>query len=146
MVNPRWFQLAILVAVFLMSGCAGFRVVDQPWLSRSTSSEFDSKTVLKAGDRIRITTSDRIVSEGIFVSLDDISVTYVDTASAAEIASVSVDQIERFEVYSSGGIGTFAKVATITGASLIVYAIVDSHSEPLYDPDGADTAKLVGGR
>jgi len=138
---PRLFAAISVVTLAVLCGCAGYRAVEHPWCTDRDQSEFESTGVVKVGDRVRLTLRESDVVEGLLIELDEHVVTIADTAASVTLHTVETGDVIRFEVYRSSVGPTIAKVATAAGSSLIVYAIVKSHSGGTFEPDEAVSAK-----
>ena len=131
-----------VVVLLLLSSCSGYRELAKPWNFEPVEGEFESATMLRTGEMVRITSSGGQVSEGIFVETDEIAITIAETSGEIRIVSIPFADLERLEVHQKGSGKALRTVAVVAATSTIVYAIVDAMSGETVTPDESTPAKV----
>jgi len=130
-----------IVALLFLSACSGYRELAKPWRFESVEGDFETAIVLQAGDRVRITSSEGRVFEGLFVEIGENLLTIAETTGGARIASIQVNDVERLEVYQKGSGKVLRTVALVAAATVVVKAIADTESGPVFHPEEGNPAK-----
>ncbi len=136
--------VTVLGVLFLFVGCSGYHDLPRPWNSEPTEDEFGSSNVVRVGDKLRITTEDNLVSEGLLVEFDQQFLTLVLESAEPRNLLIPTDKISRLEVFQMGSTVELSKVALVAAASSIVYLVIKASSGPTFSPDYESTGKLYG--
>ena len=136
--------VSILGILLLLAGCSGYRELSGPWSSVSNEGDFGSPSIIRVGDKLRLTTVDKSVAEGLLVEIDEQSLMIAVGSAKPQYLLVSFEKIIQLEVYQSGSRVGLSKVAFVAAASSFIYLVIKSNSGATFSPSDEGTAKFYG--
>lgn len=131
MLRSRSFVL--LVAVAIMGGVAWVSFAEQS----PETAEVHQRIEVYTGDRIRLTHHDQTVSEGLLVSIGQISVTLADTGDISKQRVLLFRDISEFEVARAGS-SLSVKAFLVDRAWLTAYEAARADSEHVREAELAN--------
>jgi hypothetical protein len=126
----------LLLVSFLAGGCATYHAVDLPWEEQVAAGEFARRTDLRYGDRVRVTSGDGSMVEGLLVEWGRLSVTVANTVGGARLVEVPAAEVANLEVWDRGAQGRLTNVLLAIGTTFLIIHVVDQLDEDEgYCPD-----------
>lgn len=118
--------------LLLMSGCAGYQAVMQPWDNTPDITDFDSPTVLHVGDRIRVLTADLRTIEGTLTNIQAEAMVVSRSDGKPPVEIIPHHSVKSLEVYQNGS----DRLTLVMAASVFVYVIAKALTpDTVFSPD-----------
>lgn len=118
--------------LLLTAGCAGYQTVKHPWNSTTESTEFNSPTEVRLGDRVRVFTTDLRTCEGTLTVIRPEALVISRSDGRPPVEIIPHESVDRLEVYRNGS----DRLGLVMAGSVFVYVIAKAViPDPVFTPD-----------